>query len=437
MGTRKSATRLGLLFLLLACILTAAAASAPPAPAASITVNVRAADTLLPLSGIRVDLYQAMPWGWGGDWRYGFSDALSGTLRIDGLAAGTYTLELRDATQAYASCYWSDAFTRSEATKIVLADDTAYSADVKLPLAGRIAGVVTDESGTPLKGILVNAHNGHDSDGQGAGVLTAADGSYAIGGLLAAQNWVLFLEDQENEAYIYEFWSGARVYEDATPVSVGSGQTTTIDVAMRKSATISGVITTRLGLPCQNVVAAVYARTPSGGWVDFSGECCHTDGTFRACQLPPGRYSVAFFSTHALEQKRYYPSTALRSEAKIFTLGYGEAVDLHEVVWNDTSKPTPEAPDAEIVARGSTANVLYRVKDKRPGGPTADVTIKVRTRGGKLVKTVVLPRRKVNRWLSGRFACDLPRGSYVFSVYAVDLGGNRQTRPAVNTLRVR
>jgi hypothetical protein len=43
----------------------------------------------------------------------------------------------------------------------------------------------------------------------------------------------------------------------------------------------------------------------------------------------------------------------------------------------------------------------------------------------------------VNTWLHGRFLCDLPRGLYRYSVCARDSGGNRETRPAVNTLRVR
>jgi hypothetical protein len=438
MSVRATAARIGLLLLLCSCVLTAMAVAAQTSSAASITVNVRAADTQSPLSGIRVDLYQAMPWGWGGDWRYGFSDALSGSVRFDDLAAGTYTLGLRDATQAYASCYWSDAFTRVEATHIVLDVDAVFTADVELAPAGHIAGVVTDADGAPLEGIYLHAGHIRDMDGQASTGVTAADGSYDLGGLLPADDWVLYLEDVENEDYIYQFWDGARVYEDATQVAVTSGRTTTVDVRMQKSATISGVVTTRLGLPCYRVAVQAFARTESGGWVDVSGVCCDAEGRFTIRQLPPGRYSLAFWSTERFgENRRYYPDTALRSQAKIFTLGYGQAIDLREVVWDDVRKPTPEAPEAETVARGGTAKVLLRVKDPRPGGPTADVTIKVRTRGGKLVQTVVLPRRTVNRWHSGRFVCRLPRGAYRFSVYAVDLGGNRQTRPAVNSLRVR
>ena len=88
MGVRTMATRIGLLLLLGAYVLTVMAVVAQTSRAASFTVSVRATDTPLPLSGVRVDLYQSMPWGWGGDWRYGFSDALSGSVRFDALAAG-------------------------------------------------------------------------------------------------------------------------------------------------------------------------------------------------------------------------------------------------------------------------------------------------------------------------------------------------------------
>lgn len=432
MGVRRR-TGLLLVLLLACCAPTALAAGAQPARAASISVQVRAADTLLPLAGIRVDLYQSMPWGWGGDWRYGYSDAVTGGVRFDGLVAGTYVLESRDPASAYASSCWSDAFTRAEAKKIVLAADTVYAADVRMLRAGRVAGVVTDEYGTPLGGISLWV----GMEGQAGTGRTAADGSFDIGGLLPGAAWKLYAEDTENEDYVYQWWDGQRVVEDATPLSVASGQTTTVAVKMLTSAHIDGTITTRFGLPARDVAAQAFRLGDDGRWVAWSGECCHEDGSFRIFHLPAGTYIVAFWDTDRPSHKRYYPDTALRSEATTFTLAAGETIDLHEVVWNDTQRPTPAAPDAEVVDQDETADVRMRVNDPRPFGPRADVTIKVRTRGGKLVKTVVLPRRRVNTWLHGRFLCDLPRGQYRYSVYARDSGGNRETRPAVNTLRVR
>ena len=204
----------------------------------------------------------------------------------------TYRLELHDATGAYASCYWSDAFTRAEATHIVLGADTVFTADAELSPAGHIAGVVTDPDGVPLEGIYLHAGHIRDMDGQASTGVTAVDGSYDLGGLLPADDWVLFLEDVENEDYIFQFWDGASVYEDATPVAVTSGQTTTVDVRMQKSATISGVVTTRLGLPCYRVAVQAFARTALGGWVDVLRVLRHggevQDPSAAARPLQPG-----------------------------------------------------------------------------------------------------------------------------------------------------
>lgn len=160
-------------------------------------------------------------------------------------------------------------------------------------------------------------------------------------------------------------------------------------------------------------------------------------GSVRFDGLAAGTYLLQLRNAARTHAWCYWDQAFTRSSAREIVLGYGEAVSIHEVVWNDDDPPVTDAPDEESAARGATARITYRVRDRRPGGPTADVIIKVRTRGGKLVKTVVLPRRKVNRWLSGGVTCDLPRGTYVFTVYAVDRGGNRQRRAAHNILRVR
>ena len=425
----------GSLLLLGGCVLAAMAVDAQISRAASITVEVRDAVTQAPLSGINVELGRRHSAGWSLV-RFNSTSAV-GTVQFSDLSGGTFTLLLQDFTGAYPWCYSPNAFTRAEATLIVLDDATDYTAVADLSPAGHVAGVVTDEAGAPLENIRI--HVGHivDMQGQGGQGWTAADGSFDIGGLLPAPDWKLYFEDTEHEDYIYQWWDSQRFYEDAAPVPIYGGQTTSVAVTMQKSAHIAGVITTRFGLRCRDVAAEAFRLSESGRWESWSGEGCHEDGSFRIFHLPPGKYIVAFWDTDRPDNKRYYPDTALRSQAKVITLGSGETVNLREVVWNDTWRPTPEAPEAEVVDQGEIADVRMRIKDPRPGGPTADVTIKVQTRGGKLVKTVVLPRRAVNRWLHGRFVADLPRGAYRFSVLATDCGGNRQTRPAVNFLRVR
>jgi hypothetical protein len=101
----------------------------------------------------------------------------------------------------------------------------------------------------------------------------------------------------------------------------------------------------------------------------------------------------------------------------------------------DTRRPQPRAAWAASVVRGRAASLRFYVSDPRPGSPSATVTVKVRTPGGRSVKTMVV-RGPVGKSLSARFVCWLAPGSYRFMVYATDAAGNTQAATASNRLRV-
>ena len=102
----------------------------------------------------------------------------------------------------------------------------------------------------------------------------------------------------------------------------------------------------------------------------------------------------------------------------------------------DTRKPRPYANWAASVVRGRTATLRYYVSDPRPGSPSATAVIKIRTRAGRLAKTLVV-RGPVNTSLSAHFVCWFSRGSYRFTVSATDAAGNTQAALARNRLTVR
>lgn len=102
----------------------------------------------------------------------------------------------------------------------------------------------------------------------------------------------------------------------------------------------------------------------------------------------------------------------------------------------DTAAPTPTAAPATVV-RGRTASLAYRVAETGPVPQTADVTITVRTAGGRLVKILTAKDVALNTGNAARFLCRLPTGRYRFSVAATDAAGNAQTSVASSTLTVR
>lgn len=97
--------------------------------------------------------------------------------------------------------------------------------------------------------------------------------------------------------------------------------------------------------------------------------------------------------------------------------------------------PIPEAPYAVRVRRGALAKIRYKISNSSV--VTARVTIMIRNARGRTKKTLRCKRRPSNKWLTARFRCRLPRGTYRFSVYALDSAGNRQVAPATNRLVVR
>jgi hypothetical protein len=103
----------------------------------------------------------------------------------------------------------------------------------------------------------------------------------------------------------------------------------------------------------------------------------------------------------------------------------------------DTRRPKPVANWTATVSSGHTASLAYDISDPRPGAPTADVTVRVLTPAGHLVKKLKERGVPVNSRLVASFVCRLARGQYRFYVYATDAAGNTQSRVASNLLTVR
>ena len=101
----------------------------------------------------------------------------------------------------------------------------------------------------------------------------------------------------------------------------------------------------------------------------------------------------------------------------------------------DQTAPVPKAPRAASVTRGKKATLKFSVTDVR--GSTQSVTLLIKSARGKLMKRVVLRGRAANTTLSYSFVCSYRRGTYRFSVSAVDPVGLASATRASNSLRVR
>jgi ABC-type oligopeptide transport system substrate-binding subunit len=103
----------------------------------------------------------------------------------------------------------------------------------------------------------------------------------------------------------------------------------------------------------------------------------------------------------------------------------------------DTHPPTTSAPKSSSVRRGAVATLAFKVSDAKPNGGWAAVTIKVKNAHGRIVKSLNVGKKSVNKVLSTRFICKLAKGTYRFAIYAKDAAGNGQSKIGSNKLVVK
>ena len=116
----------------------------------------------------------------------------------------------------------------------------------------------------------------------------------------------------------------------------------------------------------------------------------------------------------------------------------GNVEYIHRLTFGiDRARPTATAPFAASAGHYRTVTLKRKVTDPLPNGGSATVTVKIKNRSGRVVKTVV-GWGLVNKPMSVVFDCYLPRGVYRFYVYAKDTAGNPQILPAPsNRLTIR
>ena len=100
----------------------------------------------------------------------------------------------------------------------------------------------------------------------------------------------------------------------------------------------------------------------------------------------------------------------------------------------DGTLPITKALSNVSVRRGERATLTFRIDDLTP---RATVVVKI-YQGGQLKKTLGVGARATNTDLTYRFRCALPRGRYIWKIYATDMAGNEQQLPVgYKTLVVR
>lgn len=112
--------------------------------------------------------------------------------------------------------------------------------------------------------------------------------------------------------------------------------------------------------------------------------------------------------------------------------GNVEAVKTATISY-DLSRPVPTALANKSVRRLKTVKLPFKITDVTP---QAKVTIKI-YKGTRFKKTLNAGLKATGVNLTFRYKCKLAKGRYTWRVFATDLAGNTQVKPAVRKLTVK
>lgn len=247
------------------------------------------------LSGISVNLYSLGQYGW----QYGgtVETSAQGAYEIRGLAPARYRLCFDDGPGAYLFECWNNKPSLEQAEDVAVGAGAGAVADAVLAAEGRIAGVVTDSTGTGIAGISVSVHQWSPNQSYWSGVgsaQTRSDGTYEVGNLRAGTYRVCF-SDYGN-TYVRECWNDKPSVEKADDIPVAEGaRVADKDAVLSEEGRISGRLVDVSGAGVPNLGVAVRQKAVGSSMWDWvtSGQTDST-GHYELGGLRAGTYRVCF-----------------------------------------------------------------------------------------------------------------------------------------------
>lgn len=209
---------------------------------------------------------------------------------------------------------------------------------------GTIAGTVTDRvTSAPVGGVCVDAY---DSQWDLWEVTTSTDGTYSIGDL-PADSYTLDFYDCEGSRYAEQWYDDKPTQDQADPVAVTDGNTSTANAALDPNGAISGTVTDENGA---GATACIEAWSDNGYGQTWS----NSDGTYEIDGLAPGSYTVHFVCSNYSPPPIAYQRPPVTSSSSASSAVPAAPSDTGYVpqYYDDASSPSGAAPVA--VTNGAT-----------------------------------------------------------------------------------
>lgn len=224
---------------------------------------------------------------------------VNGEYDIPNLAAGTYRVSFVAPFESelnYLYQYYNNKSSYVEATPVaVTSGGTVSPINASMHEGGQIAGKVTDaKSKVGIEGIQACAYGTGAEEFVEACAKTNASGEYHIRGLVTDSFKVAFSRPYNSALnYLPQYYNGKSTYEEAEPVSVTAGTTTSgINAALSEGAQITGRVTDASTKAAIAKIFVCVSGTAIGG-------CSETNasGEYDIGGLVTGQYRVEFQPT--------------------------------------------------------------------------------------------------------------------------------------------
>jgi len=286
----------------------------------------------------------------GGEVGSDLTDA-TGNYRIEGVSPGTYTVQFTDPVGEYLSEWNADKADRATADAVEVGVDAVVSVNAALaadpaaaidPATVDISGAVTDSSGAPVIGAVVDAYDtpaDADKPETNDSVRTNRAGQYYFTDLSETSEDTFKIKatdvlEREEGQYdrLTRWFGGAQGYDYASPATKPAGN---VNIALPLTGGIAGTVTSESGLPVDSTYVRYFDE--KGNPLDETASNVEDDGSYITTSLVPGTYKVQFVDTAAADYlygsdaagrahaPEWYDNTSF-AKAKTITVKSGETV---------------------------------------------------------------------------------------------------------------
>lgn len=233
----------------------------------------------LPAGYVLVDLY-------GTSYMDG-TDA-SSRFEITGVPAGSYDLRfVYMGAENILDEWWSDAYDRYDATKIVVDGSSTFTFDAQLATGGTISGSITGPGGAPIEGPQISVET------LSSGVVAPTPAQFPtpttfVISKVAPGSYVLKFSGRF-DLWVPEWWNNKSTRASANTVVVALSENLAgVNVELAPHSSISGTLLLPGGIPAANVSVTAEQVGGSGG----GSTVTDSDGNYVITPIVPGNYIV-------------------------------------------------------------------------------------------------------------------------------------------------